>query len=848
MRRQITLLFSFLLFTIYANAQSTLGQVVHYTFDGTAADFSGNNNHGTPKPSVTNAVGRDGFPNTAFYFNGDTNCYITVPYSSSMNMTNFSIGAIVKPMAFNSTTCQGSYLFMRGTELAPGSYGLIFNDNPYNSCSQYDPTKFVFSSLAGGTFVQDPTTYQYSPNISLNQWYAVVVTYDNGYVKIYVDGILKSTNAILGGSLGISSEGMKIGGNYKPDPANLPWAAYPFKGYIDDIVVYNRVIDDTDIIAYSKSLYIRPPFNDTFLCAGRTFPLQYVAKKQFNAGNTFIAQLSDAGGHFDNPQTLNIGSLSSTGTGTINCFIPITTPVTSGYRVRVIATSPADTSFDNGKDIGIQGAYDVPTANSNTPVCEGGALQLSVTSNLTGTIYSWKGPGTITAKGQNPVISNVTMAHAGGYIVEAKYYGCPSYDTITVAIKPTPKLTTADTIVLCADSTIHLDVNNNLTSSTYLWEGVNGFKSYQKDTFIYNAFLPQQGAYWVKATYNGCTSPDDTTFVIINPRPTPKIISNSPVCVGDTLIFNVDDTLAGATYAWAGPKSYNSAIRSAYLFNSQLDNSGNYIVTATSPLNCSSKDSVYVTIKPLPEVPVLSSNSPVCSGDTLTLNALSTSSNVSYDWQGPNNFSASGQHISRPSVPYDGRGTYKSIVTMNGCTAEQTIDIAVNLRPHPPVASSNSPVKVGQELKLTASSATAGTYYKWTGPNGFYSQVQNPVIPKVTLAAAGTYEVTAMLGGCTISAVTLVTITSDSHIDTFALFPNPNKGSFTLLGNTHTTLEMPLEIIDASGQVVFKETAQPVNNKLKAEINLEPMLPAGVYILRIRINGKVQKIPFSVVR
>ncbi len=845
MRRQITLLFCFLLFTISARAQSTAGQIVHYTFNGNAADYSGNNNHGYPTSSVTLTAGRDGIPNTAYYFNGDPGCYISVPYSSTMNLSNFSIGAIVKPIAFNPLHNQGSYLFMRGKEFDPGSYGLIFNDAkglPTDE-SDYDPNGFHFTSLAGSTFTVD--TPAYTPTINLNQWYAVVITYDNGFARIYVDGVLKSTKAILGGSLGTSTAGMFIGRNYQP--ANLT-EVYPFKGIIDDIIVYNRVIDDTDIIAYSKSLYIRPPFNDTFLCAGRTFPLQYVAKKQFNAGNTFIAQLSDASGHFDNAQTLNIGSLSSTGTGTINCFIPITTPVTSGYRVRVIATNPADTSFDNGKDIGIQGAYDVPTANSNTPVCEGGALQLSVTSNLTGTIYSWKGPGTVTAKGQNPVIGNVTMAHAGDYIVEAKYYGCPSYDTITVAIKPTPKLTTADTIVLCADSTIHLDVNNNLTGSTYLWEGVNGFKAYQKDTFIYNAFLPQQGAYWVKATYNGCTSPDDTTFVVINPRPTPKIISNSPICVGDTLIFNVDDTLAGASYTWKGPKSYNSAIRSAYLFNSQLDNSGNYIVTATSPLNCASKDSVYVTIKPLPEAPVLNSNSPVCSGDTLTLNALSASSNISYDWQGPNNFSASGQHISRPSVPYDGRGTYKSIVTMNGCTSEQTIDIAVNLRPDPPVASSNSPVKVGQELKLTATSATAGTYYKWTGPNGFYSQVQNPVIPKVSLASAGTYEVTAMLGGCTISAVTLVTITSDSHIDTFALFPNPNKGSFTLLGNTHTTLEMPLEIIDASGQVVFKETAQPVNNKLKAEINLEPMLPAGVYILRIRINGKVQKIPFSVVR
>lgn len=846
MRRQITLLFCFLLFIRYSNAQTTVGQLVHYTFDGTAADFSGNNNHGYPKPAVlTSATGRNGLPNTAFYFNGDTNCYITVPYSASMNMSNFSIGAILKTTRLNvQGPCEGNYVFMRGIEQNPGSYGLIFTDNPFNDCGIVELDKYVFSSLAGSTFMADKTTYQYYPTIQVNKWYAVVVTFDNGYVKVYVDGVLKSTNPILGGTLGTSLEGMTIGRN-TPGAGLNP---YTFQGYIDDIVVYDHVIDDTDIIAYSKNLYIRPPFNDTFLCAGRNFPLQYIAKRQFNAGNTFIAQLSDASGHFDNAQTLNIGSLASTGTGTINCLIPITTPVTSGYRVRVIATNPADTSFDNGKNIGIQGAYDIPTANSNTPVCEGDALQLSVTSNLTGTIYSWKGPGTVTAKGQNPVISKVTMAHAGDYIVEAKYYGCPSYDTITVAIKPTPKLTLVDTIVLCADSTIHLDVNNNLAGSTYLWEGVNGFKSYQQDTFIYNAFLPQQGAYWVKATYNGCTSPDDTTFVVINPRPTPKIISNSPICVGDTLIFNVDDTLAGATYKWTGPKSYNSAIRSAYLFYSQLDNSGNYVVTATSPLNCSSKDSVYVTIKPLPEAPVLSSNSPVCSGDTLTLNALSASSNVSYDWHGPNNFSASGQHISRPSVPYDGRGTYRSIVTMNGCTAEQTIDIAVNLRPDPPIASSNSPVKVGQELKLTATSATAGTYYKWTGPNGFYSQVQNPVIPKVSMAAAGTYEVTAMLGGCTISAVTLVTISSDSHVDTFALFPNPNKGSFTLLGNTHTTLEMPLEIIDASGQVVFKETAQPVNNKLKAELNLEPMLPAGVYILRIRINGKVQKIPFSVVR
>jgi hypothetical protein len=40
-------------------------------------------------------------------------------------------------------------------------------------------------------------------------------------------------------------------------------------------------------------------------------------------------------------------------------------------------------------------------------------------------------------------------------------------------------------------------------------------------------------------------------------------------------------------------------------------------------------------------------------------------------------------------------------------------------------ASSNSPVCLGKTLTLTAS---GGTKYQWSGPNGFSSTLQNPVI------------------------------------------------------------------------------------------------------------------------
>lgn len=74
--------------------------------------------------------------------------------------------------------------------------------------------------------------------------------------------------------------------------------------------------------------------------------------------------------------------------------------------------------------------------------------------------------------------------------------------------------------------------------------------------------------------------------------------------------------------------------------------------------------------------------------------------------------------------------------------------LTVNPLPAPPTASSNSPVIEGGNLNLTASTI-ANAIYTWTGPNGFTSTDQNPIISNVTLAAAGTYSVTAKVGECT---------------------------------------------------------------------------------------------------
>ena len=63
---------------------------------------------------------------------------------------------------------------------------------------------------------------------------------------------------------------------------------------------------------------------------------------------------------------------------------------------------------------------------------------------------------------------------------------------------------------------------------------------------------------------------------------------------------------------------------------------------------------------------------------------------------------------------------------------------------------------VNDKIELFSS---PGASYSWTGPNGFTSNLQNPIIPNGTMANAGTYTVTVTnANGCSASASTTVAV------------------------------------------------------------------------------------------
>lgn len=156
----------------------------------------------------------------------------------------------------------------------------------------------------------------------------------------------------------------------------------------------------------------------------------------------------------------------------------------------------------------------------------------------------------------------------------------------------------------------------------------------------------------------------------------------------------------------------------------------------------------------------------ICEGDntvfTLTGTVAGGYTNPSYQWQVSTDGGTTWTDIAgatsttyvRPTVSTSGTYMYRLAVAQgtnissSSCRINSDpVTITVNRNPDPE-ASSNNPTCVGDTLRLSA--AKGGATYTWTGPNGFTSSLQDPVINSLSAANNGKYFVTMVTSiGCT---------------------------------------------------------------------------------------------------
>ncbi|MCB9223901.1 MAG: T9SS type A sorting domain-containing protein, partial [Crocinitomicaceae bacterium] len=263
------------------------------------------------------------------------------------------------------------------------------------------------------------------------------------------------------------------------------------------------------------------------------------------------------------------------------------------------------------------------------------------------------------------------------------------------------------------------------------------------------------------------------------------VTSTDPNCPG-SCDGQIVVTPTGGVLPYTYTNNNGSTYQASTTFNSLC--SGNYDVFVVDGNGCTSSPSLETLSDPAAMTTTIAGNlATLCDGDSHTLTATATggASPYNYAWTGISNGVAF-----TPSVG-TGQTINLTITDNNGCTLDTNATIDVNPLPASPSITANSPLCEGADLNLMASTI-GGATYAWTGPNAFSSSVQNPTITAVTAAAAGTYFVTATVGGCTsLPGSDIITVSSNppafSVSGTNPSACGASDGSFVISGVTPST-------------------------------------------------------------
>ena len=372
----------------------------------------------------------------------------------------------------------------------------------------------------------------------------------------------------------------------------------------------------------------------------------------------------------------------------------------------------------------------IATAGSNSPVCAGATINLTSTG---GTSYSWSGPGGWTSTLQNPTRVNATAAMAGTYnVTVTSAGGCSSTASTNVIVNPLPVASAkADPNPVCSGHYARLYAAGGVS---YLWSGPNGFTSTLQNPGLGLAQINMAGNYTVTVTNaEGCSSTASVNLVVNQSPNGTASVTPQFVCVGNTAQLSAS---GGQSYLWRGPGGFVSTQQNPVINVTSHVQGGTYWVTISNANGCYVQLSVELTVSYPPAVTATHEQSTACTGSTLKLFGSGVGT---YLWTGPGGWTSTQQNPQIPNVTPANSGTYTLKVTApGGCSATATTTVNVVAPPSLTAWADDYDIC---EFSTAYLHATGATGYEWSGPWGYYSTFQHPVMYYVPVYMTGTYTV-----------------------------------------------------------------------------------------------------------
>ena len=418
------------------------------------------------------------------------------------------------------------------------------------------------------------------------------------------------------------------------------------------------------------------------------------------------------------------------------------------YTVVATKDGTACSATMTGSAVILDNASQAPavTVSSNGPLCEydGNSLQLTESGGAA-TSWAWTGPGGYTSTDQNPVIFSPMQNNSGTYtVVVSDGQGCTNIASVGVLVQHTPQVALQSNNPTCGSDLMLYESGGEAVA--WGWFGPNGSlgSSGFPNLTIPNVTPADNGFYVVVGLgANGCMG---YAGVQVNVQPASAgTISGSPtVCPGQMTPLTINGA-AGGTWSSGSPTIATVNSMTGVVKGMQP---GMAVITYTVLVGgCVQTADFSIQVWPQPAV-AISGDNEVCENETLILTETGGSA-VSWAWYNGSGLVTTNQILNFSNPTFAQFGGYASVVVTdaNGCTNARTVDVITYAVP-PVTASSNAPFCAGSDdLHLTESGGGQGVSWMWSGPIGYTSTQQNPVIVN---PLPGTYTVKVTdFNGCT---------------------------------------------------------------------------------------------------
>lgn len=215
---------------------------------------------------------------------------------------------------------------------------------------------------------------------------------------------------------------------------------------------------------------------------------------------------------------------------------------------------------------------------------------------------------------------------------------CLYQKTVTVTVTPQTVPTFNAVNPICTGDVLSALPTTSLNNITGIWSPALNNLATTTYTFTPNA--------------NQCATVTTLT-IVVNPLITPSFNAINPVCLGSTIAALPTTSVNGITGSWS--PALNNMSTTTYTFT---PNAG----------QCASTTTLTIEVNPLPDFSI----SEGCNGISYTLTAVEFDTTGStYQWFSPSNTSIGNEASVVISTP----GIYKLVVSKNGCSTEETINI-----------------------------------------------------------------------------------------------------------------------------------------------------------------------------